>query len=628
MRKFERVLTGVTTNVLKLGVAVEGAALSVLGFTTQIAAGLDKVYWASQRTGTSAAGIKALGYAAAQTGSSAEAAQGALESLARFMRNNPGAEGFLNRLGVQTRDARAQMRDMSAIFTGVGQKLGQMPYYRANQYAQMLGIDENTLMAMRRGLNGFTADYQSMLSRTGFNAEKAAAQSNKFMTSMKGLTALFGILRDKVGANLAGGLAGSLDDLRKKILENFPKIEDVLTQIVRGMIRAGEMVGRVIWRLVQAAGQIFDWWRSLDGQSKKVITTFGALTAAIWALNRAFFSSPMGIITGLAAAILLLWDDYQTWKEGGKSFIDWSKWGPEIEQAKKAFAWIGDKITGLVNDVGGWQNTLNILATFIAGAWVSKVLGAFGKIAGLPIPPWLKLWGLYAGYLVSDRENIVTSAKASWDYNTRQIKRGVGDSLKALGIDNAWASKHRGDASADPLALPRGIRNNNPGNLNYAGQAGAERESPGGRFARFQTPFEGLRAMALQLARYAGRGLNTIEKIINTWAPGSENNTGAYIAAISRQLGVAPDAALNLGNPQLMASLMGGIIQHENGRNPYSSELIDRAALAGIGGKSLQQETTINVYGASDPATTGTDIADRQTGVNARLIGQFTQRVY
>lgn len=112
MRKFERVLTGVITNVLKLGVAVEGAALSVLGFTTQIAVGLDKVYWASQRTGTSAAGIKALGYAAAQTGSSAEAAQGALESLARFMRNNPGAEGFLNRLGVQTRDARGQMRDI------------------------------------------------------------------------------------------------------------------------------------------------------------------------------------------------------------------------------------------------------------------------------------------------------------------------------------------------------------------------------------------------------------------------------------------------------------------------------------------------------------------------------------
>ncbi len=62
-----------------------------------------------------------------------------------------------------------------------------------------------------------------MLNRTGFNAEKAAAQSNKFMTSMKGLTALMGILRDKVGANLAGGLAGTLDNLRKKSLKISPK---------------------------------------------------------------------------------------------------------------------------------------------------------------------------------------------------------------------------------------------------------------------------------------------------------------------------------------------------------------------------------------------------------------------
>ncbi|STF64307.1 putative lytic transglycosylase, catalytic [Escherichia coli] len=85
-----------------------------------------------------------------------DAARSSLESLSRFIRNNPGAEGFLNRLGVQTRDASGNMRDMAAIFTGVGQKLSSMPYYRANQYAQMLGIDENTLMAMRRGVGGFS----------------------------------------------------------------------------------------------------------------------------------------------------------------------------------------------------------------------------------------------------------------------------------------------------------------------------------------------------------------------------------------------------------------------------------------------------------------------------------------
>ena len=139
-KKFDSVIAGVTANVFKMAAVVEGAALTVTAFTAKIASGLDDLYWASQRTGATVAGIKAIGYAASQTGSNAAAAQGSLESLSRFIRNNPGAEGFLNRLGVQTRDASGNMRDMSAVFSGVGQQLSKMPYYRANQYAQMLGI--------------------------------------------------------------------------------------------------------------------------------------------------------------------------------------------------------------------------------------------------------------------------------------------------------------------------------------------------------------------------------------------------------------------------------------------------------------------------------------------------------
>ncbi len=153
-KKFGSVLAGTTANVIKMGLAVEGAALSVVAFTAKIASGLDNLYWASQRTGATVQGIQSIGYAVSQVGGSVDAARGSLESLARFIRNNPGAEGFLNRLGVQTRDASGNMRDMAAIFTGVGQKLSSMLYYRANQYAQMLGIDENTLMAMRRGGGG------------------------------------------------------------------------------------------------------------------------------------------------------------------------------------------------------------------------------------------------------------------------------------------------------------------------------------------------------------------------------------------------------------------------------------------------------------------------------------------
>ena len=46
----------------------------------------------------------------------------------------------------------------------------------------------------------------------------------------------------------------------------------------------------------------------------------------------AFLASPIGIILALASALYLLYDDYKTWKEGGKSLIDWSKWTNGIDK--------------------------------------------------------------------------------------------------------------------------------------------------------------------------------------------------------------------------------------------------------------------------------------------------------
>ncbi|HCI5472309.1 TPA: hypothetical protein NPM24_005245, partial [Klebsiella quasipneumoniae] len=334
-RKFDAVIAGTTLKAIELGVKVEAAALSVVAFTAKIASGLDDLYWASQRTGATVEGIKQIGYAVSQVGGSVDGARGSLENLARFMRNNPGAEGFLNRLGVQTRDASGNMRDMATIFTGVGQRLSSMPYYRANQYAQMLGLDENTLMAMRRGIGEYMGQYNAMKKAIGFNPDQAAAASNRFMTSLRSLSEAASMARDKIGSNLADGLAGSLDRLRRQILENFPKIEGAITGAVKGILWAGEMVGRVIYRLIQLGQSISDWWDSLDKQSQQLIELIGALTAAWWLLNRAMLASPITWVLGLAAAIALLWEDYKTFREGGKSLIDWEKWKPEVDAALK-----------------------------------------------------------------------------------------------------------------------------------------------------------------------------------------------------------------------------------------------------------------------------------------------------
>ncbi|WP_373890414.1 lytic transglycosylase domain-containing protein [Klebsiella variicola] len=379
-RKFDAVVAGTTLKAIELGVKVEAAALSVVAFTAKIASGLDDLYWASQRTGATVEGIKQIGYAVSQVGGSVDGARGSLENLARFMRNNPGAEGFLNRLGVQTRDASGNMRDMATIFTGVGQRLSSMPYYRANQYAQMLGLDENTLMAMRRGIGQFSGEYTAMAKAIGYNADVAAVSSNKFMTSLRSFGLMAGMARDKIGSSLADGLAGSLDRLRRQILENFPKIEGAITGTVKGILWAGEMVGRIIYRLIQAASDIRAWWIGLDSDTQKLIQTLGGLLVAWRLLNAAMLASPVSWVLALAAAILLLYDDYRTWKEGGKSLIDWKQCEPAIEKAKAAILWLRDKLLGLKDDVGGWQNAFEVLATFVAGSWAARMLLGIAKV--------------------------------------------------------------------------------------------------------------------------------------------------------------------------------------------------------------------------------------------------------
>ncbi|ELB6907562.1 lytic transglycosylase catalytic [Escherichia coli] len=624
-KKFGSVLAGTTANVIKMGLAVEGAALSVVAFTAKIASGLDNLYWASQRTGATVQGIQSIGYAVSQVGGSVDAARSSLESLSRFIRNNPGAEGFLNRLGVQTRDASGNMRDMAAIFTGVGQKLSSMPYYRANQYAQMLGIDENTLMAMRRGVGQFSAQYSEMVKAIGFNADQAALSSNRFMTSLKSLGEMAGMARDKIGSNLADGLAGQIDNLRKKIIENFPKIEVTITKVIKGILWLGEIVGRVAFRIVDGVGDIIEWWGKLDAETKTLIEVIGGLVVAMRILNSTFWMSPIGLITGLIVALGLLWEDYKTWKEGGNSLIDWEKWQPAIDKAKDAITWLRDHLLELKDGVGGWQNALEILGTFIAGVWVSRVLGAFGKISGLPIPPWLKGWMAYAAYLYSDRENIGASTKSSWDYT----KQNIGDSLRWLGIDtdfgrNPHTVKGANIQSDIPGAEPEqhaqstkrtlADRNNNPGNI---------RPVSGKGFRFFESALEGWEAMKNQLMRYftgktTGRALQTIQDIVSTWAPAGDNNDPKkYAQDVAKWMGVSPNAILNLTDPRTMGALMQSMARKE-GYSNWNSPLAYQAAAG-----SLNQQTVINVHGVNNPQEAANLIADKQGAVNARAVQQL-----
>lgn len=134
----------------------------------------------------------------------------------------------------------------------------------------------------------------------------------------------------------------------------------------------------------------------------------------------------------------------------------------------------------------------------------------------------------------------------------------------------------------------RGLRNNNPGNIDKTVEVWEGQELPGSddRFCTFSSMAYGCRALIRTLMTYRMKhGLSTVREIINRWAPPVENNTDVYVDHVCRRLGVAPDHPLDFGNPQVYLHLARAIAYHENGVAADSISLgtwMEGAELAGL----------------------------------------------
>lgn len=121
------------------------------------------------------------------------------------------------------------------------------------------------------------------------------------------------------------------------------------------------------------------------------------------------------------------------------------------------------------------------------------------------------------------------------------------------------------------MRKPIGIRNNNPGNIRITNDAWVGLSAnQNGEYFTFLKPEYGYRAMAKILQNYHRRGVNTIQTIINTWAPSSENDTSSYINHVAEFLTTSPAEELDLINdPVVLADLMEVIARHENGSKAW-----------------------------------------------------------
>lgn len=123
--------------------------------------------------------------------------------------------------------------------------------------------------------------------------------------------------------------------------------------------------------------------------------------------------------------------------------------------------------------------------------------------------------------------------------------------------------------------MTRGERNANPGNIrkvsgvHWVGQSPIQDDES---FVKFASPEYGIRAICRILRSYARIGLNTVNGIINRWAPPNENNSEAYVNHVASLCNVQPNDLINV--EFYLAKLIRAIIQHENGEVIYTDQQI------------------------------------------------------
>lgn len=178
---------------------------------------------------------------------------------------------------------------------------------------------------------------------------------------------------------------------------------------------------------------------------------------------------------------------------------------------------------------------------------------------------------------------------------------------------------------AAKLLPPRGIRNNNPGNIRRSADKwqGLAAEQLDKDFFIFQEMPYGIRAMARLLINYQDKkGLNTIAEIISTYAPSKENNTRAYVnhvaAYVADKLGGKIDSItkINTHDYDTLRALLEGMIQVENGGKWDSyiteSQMLKGLLMAGVEApkKPLAQSRTIQGQKVAATAVAGSVITD------------------
>ncbi|EBN2015674.1 hypothetical protein DMK32_16365 [Salmonella enterica] len=503
-----------------------------------------------------------------------------------------------------------------------------------------LGIESRALDISAKSLDG----WERAAAAAGSTAERMAGTLGNFQKTLTNIRTgggqddpLFGAL-----ASFAGATGANFDyqndnaeKIMRKIASNWGKLSKDAQRRFGGMFGFDNATqqGLANGSLVQDAGRLSKMSRATDEATRKALEfnrRLEQMKQNFTAASQVLYEALIPYIEKLIPLI--------------EKFGIWiSTHGPEIS---KFFSDTANEINKVVGAVGGLENALNLLLVFVGGKWLLGMTSSIGGVRGALTA--LGRVSMIAGLVELQKYAEQLEKKYSWLTDNpvaNFLNSGAGaDKTTEWGkqfhdwiFDKTGIEIPRGDGYK---SAPRGIRNNNPGNLNYAGQAGATMEGgEGGRFAVFESMQHGVAALYKQLQLYFKRGINTLSSIVKTYAPASDNNNvDAYISSLTKATGKGANEVLDSGDTATIARLMKGIVDHENGKGYISSSDIMGGIQLGAGSSASRNmpaaagsQTNINIgkidmqTSAGNANALGADIQrnlQRNRLVNPAMSGQ------
>lgn len=241
---------------------------------------------------------------------------------------------------------------------------------------------------------------------TGINLTKVVQASVKLNLSIAKTKIALEAIYKSTGSRFFALLTKQSDIFRKSLYENMPKIINALERFVKFVFKALEATTALGTRVWSILTRVYDFFVMLDQATDGWSTKILAVIAAWKLLNLSFLATPIGATIAGLVALLALYDDLQTFKEGGQSLFDWGPVVPWLNTVKGTLSSIIDLVFDLILafkqlfhlDFSNFKEVFQDLKNIAGGIWdVLKPLGGFiaditgggGNVANLQNPSLL-----------------------------------------------------------------------------------------------------------------------------------------------------------------------------------------------------------------------------------------------